>query len=172
MATTAATTTPEIDGQLKSKRRRLERVICEESCSNMQKKNLVYICHERERAGGKVSSLRALVISRSRTRKLAERTRSLHRRSPQKQMPTPKKVLIFSCCSCSLKPEQRLLQMTTYSSETLTPTKCGAVCVWLVHSRGKRSDDLWLPPEKQQVRKHKRNKKYNCSLIIYHHINK
>ncbi|CAB1414501.1 unnamed protein product [Pleuronectes platessa] len=48
-----ATTTPEIDGQLKTERRRLlRRVICEELLKHA-KENLVYICQERESERGR-----------------------------------------------------------------------------------------------------------------------
>lgn len=51
------TTTPEIDGQLKSERRRLERVICENS-SNMQNEFSLHLPRARkgEREGGKKAS--------------------------------------------------------------------------------------------------------------------
>lgn len=147
------TTTTEIDGQLESERRRLERVICKNS-SNMQNEFSLHLPWarergERERRGGKKTLFWAFSdLSLCWTRKLTERTRRLHSRLLQKQMLTPKKLLIFYVVLVSCKPcrgfyKWPLIRLRHFGEKRQTYHVWGLA--FFLFSWRMRSDALWLP---------------------------
>lgn len=90
------TAAPEMDGQLKTERRRSRSLWSARTPPNMQREFSVHLfaMSARER-GENPLLLWALLISHSRTRKHAKRTRSLHSRLLQKQMLASKKYWFF-----------------------------------------------------------------------------
>lgn len=107
-----------------------------ESSSNMQNEFSLHLprARERERERGREKTLSFLSMSDpsvgSRENKTAAQQIAAETNAHTK------KVLIFLCCSCQLETAQRLLQMTTYSTETHREKDKRMVCF----SWRKRSD--------------------------------